>query len=163
MLPVIKRVNVEPTTARRDRRYSEEDEYFLPSDLTKFHFCEKCKEVKPPRAHHCSVCQQCVLRMDHHCPWVGNCVGLRNHKYFLNFLFYVFIALLQVFSSIFFFDREPDETINAFLHRVERDPMLMLSLVISFSMGISVLGLFVTHTYLLLTNKTTIEISTLRF
>ena len=54
--------------------------------------CIKCKGPKPPRAHHCSICGECVLRMDHHCPWVGNCVGLKNHKFFLLFLFYTIVA-----------------------------------------------------------------------
>lgn len=36
--------------------------------------CDKCQDVKPPRAHHCSVCKRCVFRYDHHCKWINNCV-----------------------------------------------------------------------------------------
>jgi hypothetical protein len=59
--------------------------------------CHKCNCVKIPRAHHCSLCQRCVMRMDHHCPWVNNCVGLKNHKFFIQFLVYASAACLLAF------------------------------------------------------------------
>lgn len=65
--------------------------------LTEMGYCFKCDAVKLPRSHHCKQCHRCVMRMDHHCPWVANCVGIRNHKFFLLFLIYAGILLLQIF------------------------------------------------------------------
>jgi hypothetical protein len=56
--------------------------------------CKKCNEVKPARTHHCSVCNKCVFVYDHHCPWINNCVGLDNYRYFLLFIFYLWIGLM---------------------------------------------------------------------
>ena len=74
--------------------------------------CRKCQALKPLRAHHCKICQKCILKMDHHCPyvhqyfqslmygdrWVNNCIGARNQKYFLLFLFYVFLG--EIYASL---------------------------------------------------------------
>ena len=56
--------------------------------------CKKCNIVKPPRAHHCSICKRCVLRMDHHCPFTNCCLGLRNQRFFVSWLFGVWIGCL---------------------------------------------------------------------
>ena len=63
-----------------------------------FTYCKYCKEIKPLRTHHCSVCRKCHLRMDHHCPWVNNCIGLCNFRYFVLFLFYLWV--ICIFNSI---------------------------------------------------------------
>lgn len=55
--------------------------------------CRKCHDnYKPARAHHDSVTGRCIVKMDHFCPWVGNAIGIRNHKFFILFIFYTFLT-----------------------------------------------------------------------
>jgi len=61
-------------------------------------WCRRCANVKPALAHHCSICARCVVKMDHHCPWVNNCVGLKNYRYFFNFLAYLWAGCLYALS-----------------------------------------------------------------
>ncbi|XP_065647593.1 palmitoyltransferase ZDHHC17 isoform X2 [Hydra vulgaris] len=58
------------------------------NDFSKF--CTTCLVRRPIRSKHCPLCDRCVARMDHHCPWINNCVGLKNHAYFVGFLFFLF-------------------------------------------------------------------------
>ncbi|CAG5118143.1 unnamed protein product [Candidula unifasciata] len=75
--------------------------------------CKKCIAPKPPRTHHCTVCGTCILKMDHHCPWLNNCVGLYNHRYFFQFICYMWLGTLyvsiagyDVFKQHFFGNKE---------------------------------------------------------
>jgi palmitoyltransferase len=75
-------------------------------DLVEVKYCRKCDlSWKPERAHHCSECGHCIYKMDHHCPWVNNCVGVRNQKYFIQFVGYVGIssALLSLYMVLSFY------------------------------------------------------------
>eukprot|EP01118_Nematostelium_gracile_P018965 TRINITY_DN85_c0_g1_i4.p1 TRINITY_DN85_c0_g1~~TRINITY_DN85_c0_g1_i4.p1 ORF type:complete len:275 (-),score=38.32 TRINITY_DN85_c0_g1_i4:13-837(-) len=80
--------------------------------------CKKCNAPKPPRAHHCFVCRKCVFKMDHHCPWMMNCVGLRNHRYFILFLVYLWIGcfyLTAVSAPIFYYSDKTQLQVSVFL------------------------------------------------
>lgn len=70
--------------------------------LTKMKYCSACDIYRPPRTIHCGTCGCCIERLDHHCPWLGTCVGKRNYKYFITFLWAVFLMVIYsiVFCSI---------------------------------------------------------------
>ena len=53
--------------------------------------CNFCQMSKHDRTSHCSFCSVCILRRDHHCVFIGNCVGLKNTRFFLNFLFWYLV------------------------------------------------------------------------
>ena len=137
---------------------SEENKLSLPEDLlekeaavAKMSFCSKCQRYRPARTHHCSMCGRCVQRMDHHCPWVANCVGFRNHKYFLQCLFYCSIG--SWISGL--------SCANLVLES-KGDCEFVTFLGMGSALGIAVVigGLGIFHLWLLMNNLTTIEMRT---
>ena len=119
--------------------------------LVQWKFCFKCESIRPPRTHHCSICNSCVMRMDHHCPWVGNCVGLHNHKYFLNFIFNAMMGCIIV--SVTMIDSAFGNEFMIFHENGHYLAVMMVSTALIFSLA----GLLGFHTYLICTNKSTIE------
>lgn len=129
----------------------------LNGRITRIKYCEDCDIYRPPRTIHCGLCGCCIERLDHHCPWIGTCVGKRNYKYFLFFLWSVF---LQVCFGIGFGALH----ITYHLHDGADPKKLTMSQIISIMimtlagfLGIFVFFLFGYHQYLLCRNETTNE------
>lgn len=67
----------------------------MPADLKpNWRFCSVCESTAPPRSWHCNICNICILKRDHHCTFTSCCIGHHNLRYFLFFVFYMFIATL---------------------------------------------------------------------
>ena len=65
----------------------------LPSILKAgWRFCSFCECNAPPRSFHCWVCKKCILVRDHHCVFTGNCVGHSNRRYYMQMIFYIWMA-----------------------------------------------------------------------
>lgn len=123
----------------------------IRTDFLEFQYCDRCDNIKPPRTHHCSVCNRCVMRMDHHCPWVGNCVGVRNHKFFILFLFYASVACVQIAASVSLGRRKLVEGPNF------QPIVVIMASVLSVCLGFMCLF----HLYLVSNNFTTLEMGIL--
>uniref|UniRef100_A0A7S1NKB1 Palmitoyltransferase n=1 Tax=Eutreptiella gymnastica TaxID=73025 RepID=A0A7S1NKB1_9EUGL len=121
--------------------------------------CTTCHVVKPARAHHCSICQRCVLRMDHHCAFINACVGYYNYRFFLRMLWYLSLTCLHILVALGLHEwgvRSPNATLGMLLQlEAWQTPLLLVSAVF-FTAGLLFTAL---HTYLLLTNRTCVELA----
>jgi hypothetical protein len=130
-------------------------------------FCEKCITSRPERTHHCKVCNRCVNKMDHHCPWIANCVGLKNQKFFYQFLFYAtlgdflaFICLLGKAQEINFESKiynKNFQSVGEIFFTLKEPLIILVGLILSLSMTLAIGLLFVLQTRCILYNYTSIE------
>ncbi|CAM9554772.1 unnamed protein product [Discosporangium mesarthrocarpum] len=136
-------------------------------------FCKKCREPKPARAHHCHICDMCILNMDHHCPWMNNCVGYLNYRYFVLFLMYMWLGCLYAvlctgprFMSMATSGHVHRKTHGGRIQRLHplsfsvegtEKSAIMVTFILSLSVGIAISILFFWHIYLILSAQTTIE------
>lgn len=65
-----------------------------PTAKNDWTLCAVCECMRPPRAWHCDTCNICVLKRDHHCTFMACCIGYYNHRYFMLFVFHLFIAMI---------------------------------------------------------------------
>ncbi|CAH2233139.1 jg14002 [Pararge aegeria aegeria] len=57
-------------------------------------YCQVCKLQRPAKAWHCKKCNACILRRDHHCFFFSRCIGLRNQRYYVLYLGYIFVSMI---------------------------------------------------------------------
>ena len=67
-----------------------------------FEYCPKCLVKISKTTKHCVICDECCEGFDHHCYWVNNCVGKNNYNYFISFLVFAFLDMINLlFISIY--------------------------------------------------------------
>jgi len=139
-------------------------------------FCVRCTRWRPERSHHCRTCGKCVLRYDHHCPWIANCVGYKNHKNFVQFLFYATLGDLVAFICLLIKLLELDLDIMVYIRKkypygipqaglgifdvlgIIKEPLILLmGTVFSFAMTIAIGGLLVYQVWNISYGLTSIE------
>lgn len=126
--------------------------------LTPRHFCATCIVQKPLRSKHCRICNKCVERFDHHCPWTGTCIGLRNHAYFVTYVYSLCMAgWLYVYLGWHVLMHDYGSNLDGFLEARQQRPFLF-GFIFTIFMAMGLLSMLAVYqTKLLLFNETTNE------
>jgi len=157
---------VTSTTALRSKTVDE------PYRKRRRKICQSCKFAPPLRSHHCRICEKCVSTFDHHCGFIGTCIGERNHCRFWWFLTFQTLGFITCISII----RTSPLGFGALIHHIryhgekitdsgyknvgmEEIGMVILSKLYLYPLAFFSMIMWVFHTYLVVTNTTTFEIS----
>lgn len=113
-----------------------------------FKYCPTCQIYQPIRTSHCQNIGRCVAKFDHYCPILSSAIGIRNYKYYINFL--LWMAFMGIYLPL----------IDSIAISAGRTSALTILLLIWSSIGtFSIFPLFGFHVYAVLSNVTTRESS----
>lgn len=113
----------------------------LKKSVKSGNYCEKCNMDRPEKAWHCSFCNVCILRRDHHCFFLSRCIGLKNLRYFILYLGYIFVSLIySTYYNFYYIASKFDDDmclsvlriINPFLRYMISEPLGMRDLYVFF-------------------------------
>ncbi|SBT80746.1 palmitoyltransferase DHHC4, putative [Plasmodium malariae] len=144
---------------------SGQKEVLINGNFYKLKYCYTCNIYRGIRTVHCSICDNCVEKFDHHCPWVGNCIGARNYKYFVYFVFNLYILICitlgaSIYKLTICINSLSDKGYNSekiFIHiwKIATDSIILIIYTILTLWF--VIGLLCYHIYTIVTNQTTYE------
>lgn len=121
--------------------------------VTKLKYCYTCHIIRPPRVSHCHICNSCFNKFDHHCPWLGTCIARRNYKsYYLLILHLFFLTMFDVSIALYH--------ITLCARTDEWEETWCSWLIIPFSLFFGAFSgkLFVLHTLMIMSNRTSKEV-----
>ena len=113
-----------------------------------------------PRVSHCSTCGHCIYKLDHHCIWTQTCIGHCNQRPFYLFSIYMCIGVIQFWHStiragVVMFG----ECNSSFFSHFEPGVYIlwMITCISAAVVGLMIIGLTISHTFMILTNYTTLD------
>ncbi|KYO01284.1 putative palmitoyltransferase [Plasmodium gaboni] len=149
----------------RETQPPRQKELLINGNFYKLKYCYTCNIYRGIRTVHCSICDNCVEKFDHHCPWVGNCIGARNYKYFVYFVFNLYVLICITLSASIYklvvcvnlLSKEGYNSEKIFIHiwRFASDSIILIIYTILTLWF--VVGLLCYHIYTIVTNQTTYE------
>merc|ERR1712150_331667 len=119
--------------------------------------CTHCNFAPPLRSHHCKICNKCVAKFDHHCTFLGTCIGERNHCrfwWFSSSQLWGFIVCSRFIGS---------STLDILsLWKLSDPPVLDITIIFAskvyvYSLTFTALIMWITHSFLAISNTTTFE------
>ena len=89
----------------------------------------------------------------HNCPWIANCVGYRNYHHFYLFMLYLWWGCVYMVALI----TPPIIAPQPGHHSAISDTPLFMALVVAMAGWAGLSGMLALHTWLVLSNQTTLE------